>query len=69
LHSSCSGAIFNMIVLAREGLDPFVSRVGFFLVVFGGRLLVAKLLFWLFDSAGLILKRTTSLPEAQVEGK
>ncbi|WP_080096389.1 polymerase, partial [Salmonella enterica] len=25
--------------------------------------------FWLFDSAGLIHKRTTSLPQAQVEGK
>ncbi len=45
-----------MIVLAREGLDSFVSRVVFFLVVFGASLLVAKLLFWLFDSAGLIHK-------------
>lgn len=26
LHSFCFGAIFNMIVLAREGLDSFVSR-------------------------------------------
>ncbi|ELH6269653.1 ECA oligosaccharide polymerase [Salmonella enterica] len=69
LHSFCFGAIFNMIVLAREGLDSFVSRVVFFLVVFGTSLLVAKLLFWLFDSAGLIHKRTTSLPQAQVEGK
>ncbi|ECA2723642.1 O-antigen assembly polymerase [Salmonella enterica subsp. enterica serovar Bovismorbificans] len=69
LHSFCFGAIFNMIVLAREGLDSFVSRVVFFLVVFGASLLVAKLLFWLFDSAGLIHKRTTSLPQAQVEGK
>ncbi len=69
LHSFCFGAIFNMIVLAREGLDSFVSRVVFFPVVFGASLLVAKLLFWLFDSAGLIHKRTTSLPQAQVEGK
>lgn len=30
LHSFCFGAIFNMIVLAREGLDSFVSRVVFF---------------------------------------
>lgn len=29
LHSFCFGAIFNMIVLAREGLDSFVSRVVF----------------------------------------
>jgi hypothetical protein len=35
LHSFCFGAIFNMIVLAREGLDSFVSRVVFFMVVFG----------------------------------
>jgi antigen polymerase len=29
LHSFCFGAIFNMIVLAREGLDAFASRVVF----------------------------------------
>lgn len=68
LHSFCFGAIFNMIVLAREGLDSFVSRVVFFLVIFGVCLLVAKLLFWLFDSAGLIHKRIKSLPRTQIEG-
>ncbi|MGE4388053.1 MAG: WzyE family oligosaccharide polymerase, partial [Citrobacter sp.] len=68
LHSFCFGAIFNMIVLAREGLDSFVSRVVFFLVVFGACLLVAKLLFWLFDQAGLIHKRWRALPDKQVEG-
>ena len=68
LHSFCFGAIFNMIVLAREGLDSFVSRVVFFLVIFGVCLLVAKLLFWLFDSAGLIHKRIKSLPQTQIEG-
>ena len=57
LHSFCFGAIFNMIVLAREGLDSFVSRVVFFMVVFGLCLLLAKLLYWLFDSAGLVHKR------------
>ncbi|WP_312415644.1 ECA oligosaccharide polymerase [Pseudescherichia sp.] len=62
LHSFCFGAIFNMIVLAREGLDAFVSRVVFFLVVFGACLLMAKLLYWLFDSAGLIHKRAGRLP-------
>lgn len=61
LHSFCFGAIFNMIVLAREGLDAFASRVVFFLVIFGACLLMAKLLYWLFDSAGLINKRGTSL--------
>ena len=63
LHSFCFGAIFNMIVLAREGLDAFVSRVVFFLVVFGACLLMAKLLYWLFDSAGLIHKRAGRLPQ------
>ncbi len=43
LHSFCFGAIFNMIVLAREGLDSFVSRVVFFIVVFGACLMIAEL--------------------------
>ncbi|QNQ22449.1 O-antigen assembly polymerase [Kosakonia sp. SMBL-WEM22] len=59
LHSFCFGAIFNMIVLAREGLDAFASRVVFFLAVFAFCLLAAKLLYWLFDSAGLIQRRGT----------
>jgi antigen polymerase len=46
-----------MIVLAREGLDSFVSRVVFFMMVFGACLLMAKLLYWLFDTAGLVRKR------------
>lgn len=62
LHSFCFGAIFNMIVLAREGLDSFVSRVVFFMVIFGVCLLFAKLLYWLFDSAGLIHQRLRRLP-------
>lgn len=41
-----------MIVLAREGLDAFVSRVVFFCIIFGCCLLLAKLLYWLFDAAG-----------------
>ena len=67
LHSFCFGAIFNMIVLAREGLDSFVSRVVFFIVVFGACLMIAKLLYWLFESAGLIHKRTKSSLRTQVE--
>lgn len=59
LYAFCFGAIFNLIVLAREGLDAFVSRVVFFLVVFGACLLMAKLLYWLFSAAGLIYHRTT----------
>ena len=68
LHSFCFGAIFNMIVLAREGLDSFVSRVVFFIVVFGACLMIAKLLYWLFESAGLIHKRTKSSLRTQIEG-
>jgi len=59
-YAFCFGAIFNMIVLAREGLDSFVSRVVFFLVVFGLCLLMAKLLYWLFSVAGLIYHRRTA---------
>lgn len=54
LQAFCFGAIFNMIVLAREGVDSFVSRVVFFCLIFGFCLVVAKLLYWLFESAGLI---------------
>ena len=54
LHAFCFGAIFNMIVLAREGMDSFVSRVVFFCLIFGFCLVVAKLLYWLFETAGLI---------------
>lgn len=57
IQAFCFGAVFNMIVLAREGLDAFVSRVVFFCIIFGCCLLLAKLLYWLFDAAGLIRAR------------
>ncbi|AYA41396.1 ECA oligosaccharide polymerase [Xenorhabdus nematophila] len=60
LQAFCFGAIFNMIVLAREGVDSFVSRVVFFCIVFGLCLIAAKLLYWLFESAGLIRKFVVS---------
>ena len=66
LHSFCFGAIFNMIVLAREGLDSFGSRVVFFLVILGICLLAAKLLYWFLDSVGLIHKRVKPLSQPQV---
>lgn len=66
LHSFCFGAIFNMIVLAREGLDSFGSRVVFFLVIFGICLLAAKLLYWFLDSVGLIHRRAKPLTQPQV---
>ncbi|WP_368888016.1 ECA oligosaccharide polymerase [Proteus columbae] len=59
LQAFCFGAIFNMIVLAREGVDSFVSRVVFFCLVFGLCLVVAKLLYWLFESAGLVRNYVT----------
>lgn len=59
LQSFCFGAIFNLIVLAREGGDAFVSRVVFFCLIFGLCVLAAKLLYWLFESAGLIRQRLT----------
>ncbi len=61
LQSFCFGAVFNMIVLARDGVDSFVSRVVFFCVIYAAAVVVAKLLFWLFDSAGLIRPRKESL--------
>ncbi|MBP2169202.1 antigen polymerase [Erwinia toletana] len=59
LQSFCFGAVFNMIVLAREGLDAFASRVVFFCVIFGACVVAAKLLYWLFDRAGLIRRRVS----------
>ena len=46
LQSFCFGAVFNMIVLAREGLDAFGSRVVFFCLIFAACVGLAKLLFW-----------------------
>lgn len=57
LQGFCFGAVFNIIVLAREGVDSFVSRVVFFCIIFGLCLLLAKLLYWLLDVAGLIKTR------------
>jgi antigen polymerase len=57
LQGFCFGAVFNIIVLAREGVDSFVSRVVFFCIIFGACLILAKLLYWLFDAAGLIKTR------------
>ena len=57
LQSFCFGAVFNMIVLAREGLDAFGSRVVFFCVIFAACVVAAKLLYWLLDRAGLIRSR------------
>ncbi|WGL98510.1 ECA oligosaccharide polymerase [Arsenophonus sp. aPb] len=54
LQAFCFGAIFNIIVLVREGVDSFVSRVVFFGLVFGLCLFMAKLIYWLFAKAGLI---------------
>lgn len=57
LQAFCFGAVFNIIVLAREGLDAFTSRVVFFALVFGLCLLAAKCIFWLLYRAGLIRPR------------
>ena len=57
LQSFCFGAVFNMIVLAREGLDAFGSRVVFFCIIFAACTGLAKLLSWLLARAGLIRPR------------
>lgn len=58
LQSFCFGAVFNMIVLAREGLDAFGSRVVFFCLIFVACIGLAKLLYWLLARAGLIRPRS-----------
>lgn len=71
LQGFCFGAVFNMIVLAREGVDSFVSRVVFFCIIFGLCLVLAKLLYWLFDVSGLIklrLSRGSSAHTSQPPG-
>lgn len=60
LQVFCFSAIFNIIVLVREGVDSFVSRVVFFGLVFVLCLFVAKLVYWLFAKAGLIRIYTTN---------
>lgn len=70
LQGFCFGAVFNMIVLAREGVDSFVSRVVFFCLIFGACLVLAKLLYWLFDTAGVIrarMSRSRSLHATRVD--
>lgn len=58
IQSFCFGAVFNMIVLAREGLDAFGSRVVFFCIIFAACMGVAKSLYWLLARAGLIRPRS-----------
>ncbi len=67
INSFCFGAIFNMIVLAREGLDAFGSRVVFFAVIFLLCLGLAKAIFWFLSRAGVVreraqIERVTSSP-------
>jgi len=59
LQAFCFGAVFNIIVLVREGIDSFVSRIVFFAVIFGCCLILAKLIYRLLDRAGLIRPRYT----------
>ncbi|WP_312240917.1 ECA oligosaccharide polymerase [Pantoea sp.] len=66
LQSFCFGAVFNMIVLAREGLDAFGSRVVFFCVIFAACVVAAKLLYWLLDRAGLIRSRENQVLQSSV---
>jgi antigen polymerase len=45
LYGYCFGAIFNFIILVRDGFDAFVSRMVFFTLVFGLCLWLAKFLY------------------------
>lgn len=62
LQSFCFGAVFNMIVLAREGLDAFASRMVFFCIIFAACVVAAKLLYWLLDVVGVVRPRAASRP-------
>ncbi|WP_263063967.1 ECA oligosaccharide polymerase [Dickeya dadantii] len=65
LQAFCFGAVFNLIVLVREGLDAFVSRVVFFCLIFAVCLLAAKLLYWLLLRAGAVAARVPSQGETE----
>ncbi|WP_192456439.1 ECA oligosaccharide polymerase [Musicola keenii] len=54
IRAFCFGALFNLIVLVREGLDAFVSRMVFFSLVFIASVLIAKGLYRLLVRAGVI---------------
>ncbi len=45
IQAFCFGLLFHIVILVREGLDSFVSRFGFYCLVFGSCLLLAKLLY------------------------
>ncbi|ACT05059.1 WzyE family protein [Dickeya chrysanthemi Ech1591] len=57
LQAFCFGAVFNLIVLVREGVDAFVSRVVFFCLIFAACLLAANLLYWLLLRAGVVVSQ------------
>lgn len=57
LQAFCFGTIFNLIVLVREGVDSFFSRIIFFCLVFGLCVVIAKLIYWLLYSARIIRYR------------
>lgn len=61
LQSFCFGAIFNIIVLVREGVDSFVSRMVFFSLIFLFCLFIAKLIYCFFLKTGLIRIYTTNI--------
>lgn len=61
LQAFCFAAIFNMIVLVREGMDSFVSRIVFFGLIFGLCIVLAKLLYWLLESGGAVRQRLKTI--------
>ncbi|CAL1329429.1 ECA oligosaccharide polymerase [Candidatus Providencia siddallii] len=61
LKSFCFSLIFNIIVLVREGIDSFVSRFFFFCIIFGFCLIFAKILYCLFENAGVVYVKKNNL--------
>lgn len=64
LQAFCFGAIFNLIVLVREGADSFFSRVVFYILVFGLAILLAKLIYWLLYAANVVHSRLVTKQHA-----
>ncbi|MGM3173456.1 ECA oligosaccharide polymerase [Dickeya lacustris] len=54
LQSFCFGALFNLVVLVREGLDAFFSRMVFFCLIFSACVLLAKGIYALLLRMGMV---------------
>ncbi|MFP3014198.1 MAG: ECA oligosaccharide polymerase [Arsenophonus sp.] len=54
MQTFCFSTIFHIIVLVRDGVDSFISRLVFFSLVFMLCLFIAKFVYWLLVKVNLI---------------